>query len=161
MCFTPNSYTFSDTFGPTIAAENIPGTPMDPAEYGAKRSTNTPLDSYNGELSARNQIALINEMSERRRASLDGRTRPSTPVPENNLNANHFANNHNSHNNNNNVTSSREKLDGTNHMNQSFTNNNVTALTTFNAKRPSLSLSVAEIVENRKNSKQDKEVNNL
>lgn len=128
----------SEAFGSKISSENIPGTPMEPVDYGAPGMPEHSGALYN------DQMALI---SDGRRPSLKGATVPSSPQRENNLNS---------------VMNNRDRSGELVkfNLNHNHDPNNSTALvlTGPNTKRSSLAMSVLEIVENRKNSKQDQEV---
>lgn len=133
---------FSETFGSKINLENIPGTPMEPEEYGTPGMADQANTLYGGLVN--DQMALI---SDGQRASLKSSTVPSSPKLENNLN-----NVINSHDR----TGEMVKFN----LNHNHDQNISTALvmTGPSTKRSSLSMSVLEIVETRKNSKQDQEV---
>lgn len=130
----------SEAFGSKISSENIPGTPMEPNEYGSSGMVEHSNAVFGAMLN--DQMALI---SEERRASVKSST--SSPKMENNLN--NVVNSHDR-------TGEMIKFN----LNHNHDQNNSTALvlTGPNTKRSSLAMSVLEIVEARKNSKQDKEV---
>lgn len=124
----------SEAFGSKISAENIPGTPMEPDEYQGKSSS----DHHD-------QMALISEGRRPSSLKIAATAPPATPQRENNLN-----NVMNSHDRSGEVVKFN--------LNHNHEPNNVVMPAGGATKRSSLSMSVLEIVDSRKNSKQDKEV---
>lgn len=139
--FKSRSLDYSEAFGSKISSENIPGTPMEPDEYGAPPLADHA--SYTGSVS--DQMALISEISEVRRSSLNDRTQPPTPQPENNLNSN--SKNHDLPND----VAKLSMIHDSNHQ----SHNSLSTVCTSN-KRPSLAPS--DVESSRRESKQDKSV---
>lgn len=115
---------------------------MEPDEYGTPGMPENSNALYGGTMN--DQMALI---SEEQRSSPKSSTSPSSPKRENNLN---------------NVMKSHDRSGemvkfNLNH-NHEQNNNTALVLTGPSTKRSSLAMSVLEIVENRKNSRQDQEV---